>query len=367
MPPPPSRPSADWQEANDRAIAEALAGEEVARNTPSPAKAGATSVETTPSAPPLPLPGDAALAAQAQAGEDAAGAAAFYDTTAAPTAHRTVSDDPCSSDAALAYALQEAEAEAAAAAKQWSGPPPPDASASASPSQPGGTAPARLLASAVAGPWHAVCSAATAARLAGLRLASHAMRPIAAAAAAAADVPAERRRLDRTLAQHSLVERVVTGDGACQFRAVSDQLYGLEAAHGTVRAAAVAQLAACPERYAAFVGGGEGHGAYASYVARMASPREWGDAITLQAIADAYGVRIVVVSSYEPPFIEVVPAGGAGGGVPPRVLYLSFFAEVHYNSVYAAPRAPVAVHGTAGGDDGPWTPERVKRWVVEGR
>jgi len=367
MPPSP-RPSAEWQVANDAAIAAALAADEVVRTTPSPAKnannATTTTTTPTPSAPPL-FPGDPALAAAAQAAADAAGAAAFYDTTTHLTRSRT-SEDPCASDAALAYALQEAlqESEAAeAAAARWSA---PAASAAAA-----GAGAARLLASAFAGPWHAVCSAATTARLAGQRLATHTPRPLLASAAASADIPAERRRLDATLAHHALVERVVTGDGACQFRAVADQLYGSEAYHPAIREAAVRQLTEHGSTYSSFVSGEP----YGDYVRKMGNPREWGDAITLQAIADAYGVRIIVVSSYEQqPFIEVTPAsgyaeekdgGGSGGGSSARVLYLSFFAEVHYNSVYAAPRVAVLPADGSGEDNGaaPWTPERARRQV----
>ena len=46
------------------------------------------------------------------------------------------------------------------------------------------------------------------------------------AAAAAGDPPgAGRARLEARLRHYCLLERQVKGDGACQFRALSDQLY----------------------------------------------------------------------------------------------------------------------------------------------
>lgn len=47
------------------------------------------------------------------------------------------------------------------------------------------------------------------------------VRPLPAAEPAAV----HRERLQQRLAMYALVERVVQGDGNCQFRALSDQLY----------------------------------------------------------------------------------------------------------------------------------------------
>ena len=52
---------------------------------------------------------------------------------------------------------------------------------------------------------------------------------------------------------NALKEFIVNGDGNCQFRAISDQLYGDQSHHASVRAVVVAQMRARPDRYAAFV------------------------------------------------------------------------------------------------------------------
>ena len=65
----------------------------------------------------------------------------------------------------------------------------------------------------------------------------------------------------------------------------------------------------------------------------------WGDAITLQAVADRYGVRVCILSSYPTRcFLEVVPRGGRHASR--RVLWLSFLAEQHYNSLYPSHAPP---------------------------
>ncbi len=56
-------------------------------------------------------------------------------------------------------------------------------------------------------------------------------------------------------------------------------------------------------------------------------------ALRPQAAADYFGLRIMVVTSFkESPVIYIDPAAKRS----PRTLYLSFWAEVHYNSLYPA-------------------------------
>lgn len=51
----------------------------------------------------------------------------------------------------------------------------------------------------------------------------------------------------------------------------------------------------------------------------------WGDHVSLQAIADAFGLRINILTSYpDSPFIAISPATEKSH----RCLYLSFWAEV---------------------------------------
>ncbi|KAG2433740.1 hypothetical protein HXX76_008103 [Chlamydomonas incerta] len=160
---------------------------------------------------------------------------------------------------------------------------------------------------------------------------------MAAAAAAAAPPPepvvsADRRRLQDTLRLYELTERQVAGDGNCQFRALSDQLYDNPEHHAEVRRAVVAVLRQRAAAYSCYVAGD-----YGAFVDSMARSGTWGDHLTLQAAADTFGVRIVVVTSYEhSPVITIEPEQKKSG----RTLFLSFWAEVHYNSLYPAKEPP---------------------------
>lgn len=52
----------------------------------------------------------------------------------------------------------------------------------------------------------------------------------------------------------------------------------------------------------------------------------WGDHVTLQAVADTFGVRIAIMTSYQDScVVEIQPQGQIQSQ---RVLYLSFWAEV---------------------------------------
>ncbi|KAL3531952.1 hypothetical protein ACH5RR_005473 [Cinchona calisaya] len=134
-----------------------------------------------------------------------------------------------------------------------------------------------------------------------------------------------QRLLDR-LQLYDLVEHQVQGDGNCQFRALSDQVYRTPEHHKFVRQQVVNQLQAHPEMYEAYV-----PMEYCEYLNRMSKNGKWGDHVTLQAAADSYGMKIFVITSFRDTcYIEILPKIQKSN----RVICLSFWAEVHYNSIY---------------------------------
>ncbi|KAL5060024.1 hypothetical protein RYX36_031628, partial [Vicia faba] len=134
-----------------------------------------------------------------------------------------------------------------------------------------------------------------------------------------------QRLLDR-LQLYDFVENKVHGDGNCQFRALSDQLYHAPERHKFVRRQVVSQLKSNPEIYDGYV-----PMEYGDYLDKMSKSGEWGDHVTLQAAADSYGVRIFVMTSFKDTCcIEILPHFEK----PTGVIFLSFWAEVHYNSIY---------------------------------
>ncbi|OMP01088.1 Ovarian tumor, otubain [Corchorus olitorius] len=139
------------------------------------------------------------------------------------------------------------------------------------------------------------------------------------------EVSDHQRLLDR-LQLYGLVENKVQGDGNCQFRSLSDQLYRSQEHHKVVRELVVSQLKSHPEMYEGYVPMG-----YADYLKKMNKNGEWGDHVTLQAAADSYGVKIFVLTSFKDTcYIEILPHIQKSE----RIIFVSFWAEVHYNSIY---------------------------------
>ncbi|KAG6665614.1 hypothetical protein I3843_02G150100 [Carya illinoinensis] len=136
----------------------------------------------------------------------------------------------------------------------------------------------------------------------------------------------DHQRLLERLQLYDLVELKVLGDGNCQFRALSDQLYHSPDHHGFIREQIIRQLKSHPAIYKGYV-----PMAYNDYLKKMSKNGEWGDHVTLQAAADWYGVKIFVLTSFKNTcYIEILPHIQKSN----RVIFMSFWAEVHYNSIY---------------------------------
>uniref|UniRef100_A0A7N0SX63 ubiquitinyl hydrolase 1 n=1 Tax=Kalanchoe fedtschenkoi TaxID=63787 RepID=A0A7N0SX63_KALFE len=148
------------------------------------------------------------------------------------------------------------------------------------------------------------------------------------------EATSDHQRLLNRLELYNLDELKVSGDGNCQFRSLSDQLYRSPEHHKAVRQQVVDQLRAHPELYAPYV-----PMPYHEYIMIISKLGEWGDHVTLQAASDWYGVTIFVLTSYKDTcYIEILPRLQKSK----RVIFLSFWAEVHYNSIY--PRGELGRH-----------------------
>lgn len=140
------------------------------------------------------------------------------------------------------------------------------------------------------------------------------------------EAKSDHQRLMDRLEVYDLVELKVSGDGNCQFRSLSDQIYRSTEHHKFVREQVVKQLKSHRELYEGYV-----PMAYDEYLKKMSKTGEWGDHVTLQAAADSYGVKMFVITSFkETCYIEILPQSQKSN----RIITLSFWAEVHYNSIY---------------------------------
>ncbi|KAL1060846.1 hypothetical protein V6Z11_1Z065700 [Gossypium hirsutum] len=129
------------------------------------------------------------------------------------------------------------------------------------------------------------------------------------------EISDHQRLLDRLLL-YGLVENKVHGDGNCQFRSLSDQLYRSQDHHRFVRQQVVSQLKSNPEMYEGYV-----PMAYGDYLKKMNNCYEemcdcrkfiWFPALKnkiLHFISNtSYGVKIFVLTSFKDTcYIEILP------------------------------------------------------------
>lgn len=149
------------------------------------------------------------------------------------------------------------------------------------------------------------------------------------------DATLDHERLSERLATYGLAELQIEGDGNCQFRALADQLFRSPDYHKHVRKQVIKQLKHFQKLYEGYV-----PMKYKSYLKKMKKSGEWGDHITLQAAADRFGAKICLVTSFRDTcYIEIIPKDKN----PYRELWLSFWSEVHYNSLYASGDVPTRV------------------------
>nr|GMD30231.1 OTU domain-containing protein DDB_G0284757 isoform X1 [Ipomoea batatas] len=150
------------------------------------------------------------------------------------------------------------------------------------------------------------------------------------------EATSDHQRLMDRLELYDLVESKVSGDGNCQFRSLSDQIYRTTDHHKFVREQVVIQLKSHPELYKSYV-----PMAYDEYLRKMSKTGEWGDHVTLQAAADAFGFKIFIITSFKDTcYIEILPHMQRSK----RTIFLSFWAEVHYNSIYPQRDLPTVEH-----------------------
>jgi hypothetical protein len=71
---------------------------------------------------------------------------------------------------------------------------------------------------------------------------------------------------------------------------------------------------------------------FEGYIARMASPRCWGDELTLQTVADAFCIKIhLITSTNENWYLHYEPEDSSATVV--RECFMSYISPIHYNTM----------------------------------
>ena len=143
----------------------------------------------------------------------------------------------------------------------------------------------------------------------------------------------ERVLVNERLTKLGLKEIKVTGDGNCQFRALSYFLWGTESKHMEMRKQLVTWLYHNKELMADFAAA-TGAPSWEHYCASMFRNMVWGDHFTLVAAATLFKIRIVIVSSLRiekgSPLNFITPQDGSDFT---RTVHLLHYHENHFNAL----------------------------------
>lgn len=135
----------------------------------------------------------------------------------------------------------------------------------------------------------------------------------------------QERRLASRLDRLNLDMVVQAGDGNCQFRSLSMELFGSPNYHEQVRKKVVQHILSHKEEFLPFLGED-----FDGYLEGMGKLGTWGDELTLRAASDNFGCVIRCITSeadnwyisYNPVHLKVK-----------RELFLAYISPIHYNSL----------------------------------
>jgi hypothetical protein len=165
----------------------------------------------------------------------------------------------------------------------------------------------------------------------------------------------EAARITERCQKYGLVERKITPDGNCQFRALADQIMEDQNRYAEVRTRIIDWLKR-NERYAvddnntACLGDfldREQYPSWDNYCKYMSGNRAWGDHLTLVAATEAFGVNLWVLSSLD--VADAPPVNGLDQYIttlspriatPIKTARLAHYHELHYTSLH--PKDPLS-------------------------
>jgi len=152
--------------------------------------------------------------------------------------------------------------------------------------------------------------------------------------------------LSSRLKSFGMRQRVMEGDGNCQFRSFAFNLFGAEKYHAVARKAAVEHLKRHEDFFGVYF---EDKKEFNKYLREMRRDRTWGDELTLRAVVEAYGCEGHVITSepanwylvYQPdsdvkadPKFALAPKGAQRPAFGKKV-FLAYVSPIHYNSIVA--------------------------------
>ena len=117
-------------------------------------------------------------------------------------------------------------------------------------------------------------------------------------------------------------------DGNCQFRSLSNELYGTQDFHYAIRIKVCEFMKEHVNDFSPFIGTIDD---FNDYIEKMMMNRTWGDELTLRAASDIFGTKIHVITTEKEHY--VLHYDPSTTSKTNRQLFLSYISPIHYNTV----------------------------------
>ena len=117
-------------------------------------------------------------------------------------------------------------------------------------------------------------------------------------------------------------------DGNCQFRSLSNELYGTQDFHYAIRIKVCEFMKEHVNDFSPFIGTIDD---FNDYIEKMMMNRTWGDELTLRAASDIFGTKIHVITTEKEHY--VLHYNPSTTSKTNRQLFLSYISPIHYNTV----------------------------------
>jgi len=134
-----------------------------------------------------------------------------------------------------------------------------------------------------------------------------------------------KQRLDHL----SMAELIMEGDGNCQFRSISHELYGTQSFHLHVRQQTVQYMSRNPDNFLPLF---ENKREFDAYLLLMSKPSNWGDELTLKAASEAFLISLHLITStkgFGGNYLEYHPQSRTESMV--SFGFLTYLSPIHYN------------------------------------
>ncbi len=120
-------------------------------------------------------------------------------------------------------------------------------------------------------------------------------------------------------------------DGNCQFRAISQGIFGTQDYHELLRAIAVWKLRKDKDYYSLWFQDGET--GFNNFCNEMSENSTWGTELTLKALVDSLGITLHIMQSTKENYYLIYRPDEIEGPYCEHHVFVTYIEPIHYNAI----------------------------------